>query len=229
MGRFVLVHGAWHGPWCWDRVTGPLRELGHTVVASELPFTGLERDTAVAQADVERLAVDGPVVVCSHSYGGAVVTGLQPDGLAHVVCIAGFLLDVGESVFDAGRVEAPGTALADALVRGDDGLTRVDPSRAADVFYADCTPADQEWAIEHLRGMAMSGMGGSPATQSWRAVPTTYAVCTDDQVVHPMLQRHLAKRAGGTVAEWPTSHSPFLSRPDLVIDLLRDLGADRTP
>jgi hypothetical protein len=57
-------------------------------------------------------------------------------------------------------------------------------------------------------------------------IPSTYAICTEDRGVEPDLQRRLAARAGTTV-EWDTSHSPFLSRPDLVVDLLAGL-AERT-
>lgn len=200
-----------------------LTALGHTVATPMLYRGSLEADTAAVQAEVDTLAGRGPVVACGHSYGGAVVTGLRPDGLAHVVCIAGFLLDVGETIFDAGTVDVPATDLGPALVRGDDGLTRIDPVLAFDAFYADCPPVMAAAAVARLRPMSMSAMGGSPARQVWREVPTTYAVCTEDRIVHPVLQRHLAERAGATVA-WPTGHSPFLSRTDLVVDLLHGLS-----
>lgn len=223
MTGIVLVHGAWHDPWCWELVASRLTSLGHTVVAPMLYRGSLEADTAAVQAEVDALADRGPVVACGHSYGGAVVTGLRPDGLSHVVCIAGFLLDEGESIFTAGTVEAPATDLGAALVRGDDGLTRIDPVLAFDAFYADCPPALAAAAISRLRPMSMSAMGGSPTRQVWREVPTTYAVCSDDRIVHPVLQRDLARRAGAS-EEWPTGHSPFLSRPDLVVNLLHGLA-----
>jgi hypothetical protein len=62
---------------------------------------------------------------------------------------------------------------------------------------------------------------GPPA---WRGKPAIYVVCTEDRAIHPALQRHMAARCSNSV-EWPTAHSPFLNRPDLVAALL----ADRAP
>ena len=62
---------------------------------------------------------------------------------------------------------------------------------------------------------------------AWRHRPSTYAICALDNIVHPDLQRILARRATTSV-EWPTGHSPFLSRPDLVADLLSSVRSGST-
>ena len=61
---------------------------------------------------------------------------------------------------------------------------------------------------------------GPPA---WRDKASTYIVCTEDHAIHPALQRHMAARCTNTI-EWPTAHSPFLNRPDLVADVLIPLA-----
>jgi pimeloyl-ACP methyl ester carboxylesterase len=224
VGQIVLVHGAWHGPWCWDRVIRPLRDLGHVVVATELHRGSLEADTAAVQDDVRRLVdASGPVVVCGHSYGGAVVTGLEPDGIAQLACIAGFLLDAGESCARAGTERFEAVSPPELVVRRDDGTSVLDPHLAAVHLFGDCTLEDQHWALGHVREQVMGTLTASPARTVWRDVPTTYAVCTEDRIVNPELQRHLAARAATTVVEWPTSHSPLVSHPRLVVDLLHTL------
>jgi len=71
MGGVVLVHGAFHGAWCWDAVVAELRERGVEVTAPELPLTGFADDVAVARAAIE--AADD-AVVCGHSYGSSVIS-----------------------------------------------------------------------------------------------------------------------------------------------------------
>ena len=72
MTRIVLVHGAWHGAWCWDGVVAELGDRQIEAVAVELPFTGFEDDVDVVRSAIGS-AGEG-VVVCAHSYGGAVVS-----------------------------------------------------------------------------------------------------------------------------------------------------------
>jgi pimeloyl-ACP methyl ester carboxylesterase len=223
MAGVVLVHGAWHGPWCWERVVPALEERGIAVRATELHRGSLPADTAAVQADVDALAGGGRVVVCGHSYGGAVITGLDPSRLSHLVYLCAFMLDEGETTLDR-LTDAPPTALADAMVLSDDNTEfTIDPDGARRAFYADCTDDLVARSIARLRPQAVLPGGDSPERIAWREVPSTYVVCEADESVHLDLQREMAARATHTLS-WPTSHSPFLSRPQLVIDLLGDLA-----
>jgi pimeloyl-ACP methyl ester carboxylesterase len=116
------------------------------------------------------------------------------------------------------------TLLFDAIQARDDGSTVIDPAKAAAVFYADCSPDDQAEAIANLRPQEMSAGFETPATVCWRAVPSTYVVCADDQAVDPELQRLFARRAARQL-EWQVGHSPFLSRPTELVELLTGLAA----
>ena len=225
MGGVVLVHGAWHTGWCWHKVASGLAERGVAVRLTELHRGSLAADAAAVQADVDglRATTDGRIVVCGHSYGGAAVTSLSPDGLAHLVYVAAFMLDADETTLGA-LGTAPATALFEAMQALDDGSTIIDPAKAADVFYADCSPDDQAQAIANLRPQAMGAGFESPQRVCWRRVPSTYVVCAEDRAVHPELQRRFAARASRRM-EWPSGHSPFLSRPAQLVDLLISLWA----
>ena len=241
-GRVVLVHGAWHGAWCWQPVVDGLRAQGVIVDAIDLPghgddtqpLTDLQGDAARLTAALDALATvePDPVVLVGHSYGGAVITeaGLHPS-VAHLVYVAAFLLDEGESLIAAATDDPRAAAIdhagrpdpAASLVFADDGTTTVSAEGAATLFYNDC-PADvAATATARLTPHPMSSLGESPTRFAWRERPSTYAVCTLDNAVHPDLQRILASRATHQV-EWTSDHSPFLSHPDLVIDLLADLA-----
>ena len=220
----VLVHGAWHGAWCWDKVLAPFGAAGVKVEAVELPLTSLADDVAATRAAVD--AVGGPVVLCGHSYGGAVITdaGDHP-AVRHLVYLCAFALDPGEDVTTAAAgVEVASSAIADAFRFSEDGtMVHLDPEGARTAFYLDCDRADADAALERLRPMAFACFT-APATKTPRRDrESTYVVCTEDEAIHPELQRVLAKRCTTSV-EWPTSHSPFVSQPNLVVDLLAGLA-----
>jgi pimeloyl-ACP methyl ester carboxylesterase len=235
----VLVHGAWHGAWCWDRVVPLVQERGLQVVAVDLPGHG---DDAGALADLHgdaqrvRDVLDagaGPVVLVGHSYGGAVVSEAGAhDRVRELVFIAALPLDADETCMVAATAEAEAAAISHdgrpdlgaALGIADDGTSTIDPALAADIFYEDCDEATQAWAVAHIGPHLLESLQQQPAAVAWRTTPSTYAVCADDRAIHPGLQRVLAKRCTTSV-EWATSHSPFLSRPDLVADLLADVAA----
>lgn len=105
----LLVHGAWHGAWCWDAVRDILESRGRTVHTIDLPTVHAPNKAELDLADdarAVRAAVDaiaGPVVVVAHSYGGVPTTqGLAgASNVAHIVYIAAFALDAGESLLGA--------------------------------------------------------------------------------------------------------------------------------
>jgi pimeloyl-ACP methyl ester carboxylesterase len=222
----LFVHGAWHGAWCWDPVLPLLRSAGVPALAIDLPGHGA--DTAPltdlhGHGDAIHAAldtVDGPVVLVGHSYGGAAITdaGTHPS-VRHLVYVSAFCLDAHETVISNNVAGGQGSEL-EAWVRVDpDGTMTVDPAGAGSAFFADCDPAVVPTLIARLGPERMDGLGQHPRAVAWRERPSTFAICTEDRALTPTLQRNLAERCTDWV-EWPTSHSPFISRPDLVADLL---------
>ena len=239
----VLVHGAWHGAWCWDRVAVPLREQGHAVVAVDLPGHGtdprplgdLHGDAAAVRDALDALdAADGEVVLVGHSYGGAVVTeaGVHPS-VGRLVYLAAFCIEDHETCATAGGDDPRLAAishegrpnLAEAFVIHDDGTITLTPDGAAECLYNDCDQPSIDWALAHLTPQPMVTFTQSPSVASWHTRPATYVVCDHDQGVHPDLQRLMAERCETTVT-WPVDHSPFLSDPTRVVEFLAEL-ADR--
>lgn len=219
----VLVHGAWHGGWCWDKVVRLLDDRGVAAATVDLPFTSYDDDV---KATTEVLnGVDGPVVLCGHSYGGAVITGAgHHPSVTHLVYLTAFANDEGESLIATATDEAlPSTDLGSALVIDDDQMVTVADDKKVEAFYHDCAAGDAVEAIARLRPTSMSCFTTAIGPPAWRDKPSTYVVCTEDRAIHPALQGHMAARCTNTV-EWPTAHSPFLNRPDLVAELLTSLA-----
>src|SRR5204863_8173715 len=112
----VLVHGAWHGAWCWDKVVALLEKQGIDVETFDLPMTSFEDDVAATTAALDR--VDGEIVLCGHSYGGAVITnaGNHPN-VRTLVYLTAFACDADESpAATATDADLPATDLASAFV-----------------------------------------------------------------------------------------------------------------
>ena len=112
MSTYLLVHGAWHGAWCWQRVTPRLQAQGHTVLSPDLPGSGEDKTpiqdvTLKAYADRICAVIDGvpePVVLVGHSLGGMTITQsaeYRPDKIKVLVYVCAFLLRNGECRFDA--------------------------------------------------------------------------------------------------------------------------------
>jgi pimeloyl-ACP methyl ester carboxylesterase len=235
----VLVHGAWHGAWCWERVVEGLADAGVAATAVDLPghgadpgpFGDLHTDASRVRAVLD--GIEGPAVLVGHSYGGAVITeaGDHP-AVVQLVYLAALPLDAGETCGAAAPSEAANIdhtgrpSIGAGFVPGPDETVTLDRSIAAAAFYNDCDEATVSWALARLGPQPLATMQQEPTAIAWRVRPSTYVVCTDDMAIHPDLQRLLARRCTATV-EWETSHSPFLSRPDLVTDLL--ITAARQP
>ncbi len=238
MGRTVLlVHGAWHGAWAWEPVLGRLDSAGVEALAVDLPghgddraaFGDLHDDATRVRQELDRLG--GEVVLVGHSYGGAVITeaGDHP-AVDQLVYVAAFVLDAGESCMSAATDSAASQLsyegrpdLGSGLIGSPDGSVILDPSAAATCLYNHCDEQTVAWALERLGPQPLVTLQQAPAAVAWRSRPSTYIVCRDDMIVHPDLQRIMARRCG-SVVEWESDHSPFLCRPELVAGLLVELA-----
>jgi pimeloyl-ACP methyl ester carboxylesterase len=223
-GTVVLVHGAWHGAWCWDAVVAALDARGVEVDAVELPLAGYAADSETARARIEA-AGDG-AVVCGHSYGGLVISRAA-SGLGNVtrlVYLAAFQTEADED--PNAMLAADPSPLQTAFVFGDDGLT-VDPERLHEVFYADSDRAVVAEIAPKLRPMPLTGEAWLAPEPAWKQVPSTFVVCANDAAIMPSLQRRMAVRATDVI-ELEADHSPFLTRPEELADLLASYlgGAD---
>jgi pimeloyl-ACP methyl ester carboxylesterase len=218
---FVLVHGAFHGPWCFEPLVAALARLGRSCTSPELPLSSLAADATAVTRALDRFT--GRVVLLGHSYGGAVVTaaGRHPS-VARLVLLTALAPDDGEPP-NGGPVEiAP--AFLSALRASAAGPLEVDPARAAALFYPDAEPAAAAAAASRLRPGNTGVAGEKIERAAWRERRTDYVVCADDPIILASSQRALAARTGAKVHEMPGDHSPFLARPEVLAALLVEIA-----
>jgi pimeloyl-ACP methyl ester carboxylesterase len=228
---FALVHGAWHGAWCWERLTPFLRQAGHDVVAMDLPSED-GAATFDTYADVVCAALDGhdDVLLVGHSYNGntiPLVAARRP--VRHLVYLCAMVPDIGRSVFDQMSDELEmlnPVAYEQGLSEPDEQLRQVwiDLNLACAMFYGDCDEPTTKAAIDRLRPQSAYPALQPFSLTEFPAVPTTYVVCSDDQILRPEWSRHTARqRLGADLIELPGDHSPFYSRPSVLADVLLGL------
>jgi len=225
VATFVLVHGAWHGSWCWERVVAELEQRGHRALTVDLPIAdpaaGVDEYVA-AVADVLSAAGDDPVLV-AHSMSGLiapVVADRYP--VSRVIFLGAILPSPGESLLM--RLEPEGVLASDffgALEVGDDGTATFPAELAGEVFFADCTPEDRAWAVAQLGRQAFTLAAGPSPLDAMPQVPSDYIVMADDACLSPAWCRQAARdRLGVEPHELPGGHSPFITRPAELADLL---------
>jgi len=226
----VLVQGAWHGAWCWQRVLPLLTERKCAVRTVELPSVGaapnvtvgLDDDAAAVRAVIGESG--GPVLLCGHSYGGMVISraAYGESRVSKLVYLCAFVPESGESLVAIG-----GGRLAPWIEPLEGGLTRPDPKQAATLFYGDCDTSTQSWAIGNLRAQCGAPFADVVSHPGWKQIPSTYVVCAADRAMPPDWQRELFAPRLNKVVEMDSSHSPFLSQPDLLADVLASEAQDQ--
>jgi pimeloyl-ACP methyl ester carboxylesterase len=234
MATFILVHGSWHGGWCWREVVPLLRAAGHAVYTPTLTGLGARAHLLADGVDLTTHIQDivsllfyedlAEVVLVGHSYGGAVISGgaaRTPERLASLIYLDAYLPLEGQSLFDvlsteereAGKAAlATGTGLRPPVPPAVLGIT--DPTMAAWVT-ARLTP-------HPLSTYAQPIPVGSPASA---ALPRAFIHCMAGPTTPrfaPFAQQ--ARAAGWAVRELATGHNAMLTAPQPLVELLLELG-----
>jgi pimeloyl-ACP methyl ester carboxylesterase len=226
----ALVHGSYHGAWCWDFLAPELERLGHRVITMDLPIS----DPSLGAADYAKTveaALDPasePMLV-GHSMAGLViplVAARRP--IRRLVFLAAFLASPGRSANDQrgteaidGRV-APRTAEWTDL--GDE-VWMVGPNTATEMFFHDAPAAVARWATRRLRPQSYRVLTETTPLTEWPDVESRSIVCRDDRAVNPEWVRAAARERLGTEAiELGGGHSPFLTRPAELAQVLASLA-----
>lgn len=238
MASFILIHGSWHGGWCFDAVRAILERAGHEVIAPNLPGMGGDEATlravtlegwAAFAADLCRSAKQSPVILAGHSRGGLVVSQAAEraaDEIDALVYICAMMLPDGLSRAAFKAMEAPNPAFDRIVSPVANGAgTAVDIALAPQVF-AQLSPPDAVAAAMARLVAEPHGPRSTPlrlTPERFGSLPRTYIECTQDRTIALASQRLMQEMSPGAgVITLGADHSPFLSRPeDLAAALLR--------
>jgi pimeloyl-ACP methyl ester carboxylesterase len=244
MSSFVLVHGSWHGAWCWHKIVPRLERAGHRVVALDLPGHGRDRrdpgeltlahytDAIVGALD----ALPEPAILVGHSRGGLAITQAaetRPDAVSVLVYLAAFLVPDGGTVLDLARGDRDSLVPPNLVVNPERGWDMLREEAFVDTLYADCSPEDVALCRSLLapEPIAPSRTAVSTTPGRFGRVPRVYVELLRDRAVSLPLQRRMQARLPcREVLSVDASHSAYFSRPDELAACLLSLpevAADR--
>lgn len=213
----VLVHGAWADGSSWQAIVGPLEEFGLNVIAAPIPLTSLSDDAAALKRTITR--TKGPVIVAGHAYAGAVIATANDERVKALVYVAALAPDEGETVAqvfykDETHPKAPKLAPdADGFIwMPDEGFASAFAQNASTAQIALCKAVQRPIAVKSIQEPA-------PAP-AWKSKPTWYLLAEEDRMINPKTQRFMAERMKATVRSFAVDHTPLLTAPEKVVEII---------
>ena len=240
MARFVFVHGAFGGAWCWEPVVEPLEAAGHTVETLDLPGGG-EDQTPVERVTLESCADrvcallaqrTEPAVLVGYSMGGAVITQAAancPERIASLVFVCAFMPANGQSLLDLTRLPEGKDDMiqANLVVEGDPPVGTLSAEATAQAVYNCCTREQVAWAVARHRPQPVAVFAAPVSVDdtALAAIPRSYVLTKRDNSIPPALQRRMiAEHPCKQVIELDTDHAPCLSATDELVAALIELA-----
>jgi pimeloyl-ACP methyl ester carboxylesterase len=209
--QIVLVHGGFVDGSGWAGIHKILTGDGFEVSVVQNPTLSLSDDVAVTRRAIA--ALEGPVLLVGHSYGGAVITEAGQDPkVAGLVYITAFAPDAGESVSTLIKDPPPGAPVPPILPPRD-GFLFLDRAKFHASFAGDVDADTAAFMAASQVPWGVAALDGRISTPAWKTKPSWYLVATDDRMIPPPAQRAMSKRAGSVVAEAPGSHALYVSTP----------------
>jgi len=218
----VLVHAAWADGSSWAKVIVPLQSRGYTVVSAPLPLTSLTDDIKALQRALD--LTSGPVVLGAHAYSGAVASGVFSDRVTGLVFVTSLTPDSGEAVFEVFTRDKPHPK-APQLAPDADGMIWLPQQAFAEAFAQDGTPEQIGLLAATQRPISIKCIQEKAPRPAWKDKPTWYLIAEEDRMINPNTQHFLAERMGARIRSKKVDHTPMVTEPEPVIDLLLEAAA----
>jgi pimeloyl-ACP methyl ester carboxylesterase len=215
----VLVHGAWADGSSWAKVIVPLAAEGIRVLAVPLPLTSFADDTAALERTLERAS--GPVVVVGHAYAGAVIAATGSEKVRALVYISALAPDQGETVADVFYHTKP-HPLAPKLAPDSHGLIYLPDDAFAAAFAQNASASELALLSSVQRPLSPACISVPVNRPLWKDRPTWFLMAEDDRMIVRETQRFMAERMRARVRSHPVDHTPMVTAPGYVVDIIRE-------
>ncbi len=239
---FILVHGAWLGGWCWDKLRPLLEAEGHAVISPDMPGHGEDR-LPIEDQNLEKYArtieafispLKGSVILVGHSFGGMITSQAVcyiPNKIKKLVYISAFLPQNGQSCDGITKSTKPTfreklvASGYDFILSADGKTSKIAPNSCADFVYNDI-PRDLALVIAERLGPEANAAQKQAIVlnDKFNDIPKAYVRCILDRVIDVSLQdKMVAETYCGEVYTLETGHCPFESAPRCLADILLSL------
>jgi pimeloyl-ACP methyl ester carboxylesterase len=218
----MLVHGAWADGSSWAKVIAPLAADGFDVIAAPLPLTSFADDVAALNRTLER--ANGPVVLVGHAYAGAVIAAVRDEKVKALVYISALAPDEGEKVADV-FYRLPPHPKAPRLAPDNHGLIYLPHEAFADAFAPNATTEEQVVLEAVQRPISPACITVPVERPLWKDRPSWFLIAEQDHMILHETQRFMAERMKARVHSHPVDHTPLVTAPSVVVDIIREAVA----
>lgn len=213
----LLVHGAWADGSSWRDVILRLQREVLRPIAAPIPLTSLGDDIAAVKRAMAR--TQGPVILAGHAYAGAVIASVNDERLKALVYIAALAPDEGETVAqvfyrDERHPQAP------RLAPDANGWVWMPEDGFSNAFAQNATAEQIALSAAVQRPIALKCMQEPVPTPTWRNRPSWFLIAEEDRMINPKTQRFTSERMGATTRSLAVDHTPLLSAPQKVVDII---------
>jgi len=213
----VLVHGAWAECASWTEIILPLQKQGLGVVCAPIPLTTLSDDVAALDRVLAR--IEGDIVLVGHAYAGAVIGATRNERVKLLVYVAALAPDAGETVAEVFYREPP-HAQAPKLAPDDGGFIWMPPEGFEHAFAQDAAPDLKAILLATQRPINVSCIQEKAPRPLWKDKPAWFLIAEKDRMIPANTQHFQAVRMKATVRAHAVDHSPMLTAPGTVVDVL---------
>jgi pimeloyl-ACP methyl ester carboxylesterase len=213
----VLVHGAWAECASWTEVILPLQGQGLGVVCAPIPLTSLGDDASALDRVLARIG--GDIVLVGHAYGGAVIGTTRNGRVKLLVYVAALAPDEGETVAEVFYREQP-HAQAPKLAPDDGGFIWMPSEGFEHAFAQDAAPEVKSVLLATQRPINVKCIQEKAPRPLWKDKPSWFLVAEIDRMIPAKTQHFQAARMGAAVRAHAVDHSPMLTAPNVVVDVL---------
>jgi pimeloyl-ACP methyl ester carboxylesterase len=215
----VAVHGAWADGSSWKDVILGVEREGLRIVAAPIPLTSLGDDIDALKRALAR--AQGPVILAGHAYAGAVVAAVNDERVKALVYIAGLAPDEGETVAqvfyrDEKHSQSP------QLAPDADGFIWMPDEGFRNAFSQHASPEQIALSTAVQRPIAVKCIQEPVPKPAWRSKPSWFLIAEEDRMINPKTQRFMAQRMGARARSLAVDHTPLLSAPERVVDIIME-------
>jgi pimeloyl-ACP methyl ester carboxylesterase len=219
----ILVHGAWADGSSWSQVVLPLQRQGLKVVCAPIPLTSLSDDAAALNRVLER--TDGPVLLVGHAYAGAVIAAVSDAKVKSLVYIAALAPDEGETVAQVFYRDEP-HAQAPHLQPDAHGWIWMPDEGFQNAFAQNASDEAKAIAASVQRPIAVQCIQGAAPKPAWRSRPSWFLIAEEDRMINPKTQHFMAERMGAKVKIHSVDHTPLLTAPEVVVEIILEAARE---
>ncbi|HSY34748.1 MAG TPA: alpha/beta hydrolase [Acidobacteriaceae bacterium] len=219
----ILVHAAWADGSCWRSVILPLERRGLRVICAPIPLTSLTNDATALSHVLDRTS--GPVVLVGHAYSGAVIAAVRNDRVRSLVYIAALAPDEGETVAKVFYLN-PNSPEAPKMVPDSHGFVWLPDDAFSRAITHKASADESKIAAALQRPIGVPCIQEPVTTPTWKTKPSWFLVAEEDRMINPKTQRFMADRMDAKIRPYPVDHSPMISEPQVVIDVILEASRE---